>query len=190
MSNGRLHKKILQAAILCGCLFVLGCENDERVIKELTEKKTMVDEARDVTTLFSQQGVLKAKLMAPLMLRYTTDTAFIEFPKSLHVNFYNDSIKVESQLNALYGKYYESLNKVYLRDSVMVYNVKGDTLRCPELWWDQVQKKFYTDKQVRIRTIDKHIYGGQGLEAGQDFSWYIIKQPTGTVLVSGDEVPK
>ncbi len=122
------------------------------------------------------------------MLRYNTDTVYTEFPKTLHVDFYNDSTKVESQLDALYAKYFESLNKVFLRDSVTIFNIKGDTLRTPELWWDQIQKKFYTDKQVRIQTKDKHIYGGKGLEAGQDFSWYIIKQPTGTVLMPSDMV--
>ena len=188
MTKHKLYRILKQAAILGSCLFVFGCENDEKAIKELTEKKVMVDEAKSVTLLYSQQGKLKAKLVAPIMLRYNTDTVYTEFPKSLHVDFYNDSIKVESQLNALYAKYFESQNKVFLRDSVIVFNIKGDTLRTSELWWNQIEKKFYTDKQVRIQTKDKHIYGGKGLEAGQDFSWYIIKQPTGTVLMPSDMI--
>ena len=172
------------AAFILSCFFVSGCENDEAKIKLWTEKKMMVEEARSVTCYFSQTGIMKAKLTAPLMFRYQTDTIYTEFPKSLHVDFFDENTKMESQLDALYGKYFESQNKVYLRDSVVVMNIKGDTLRCPELWWDQQTKTFYTDKVVRIHTKDKHIYGGRGLEADQAFSWYIIKDPTGTILVS------
>jgi hypothetical protein len=39
---------------------------------------------------------------------------------------------------------------------------------------------------VRITQTDKRITGGKGLEAGQDLSWYVIKQPMGTVLVDDD----
>jgi LPS export ABC transporter protein LptC len=144
----------------------------------------MGEEAKNVTSYFSQMGIMKAKLTAPLLLRFQTDTIYTEFPKSLHVDFYDANVKMESQLDALYGKYFENLNKVFLRDSVVVMNIKGDTLRCPELWWDQQTKTFFTDKIVRIHTKDKHIYGGRGLEADQAFSWYIIKEPTGTILVS------
>jgi LPS export ABC transporter protein LptC len=165
-------------------LFILACENDEKVINDWSEKKVMVEEARDMTALFSQQGNLKANLKAPIMLRYQADTVMVEFPKSLHVDFYDSSGKRESWLDARYGKYFESLNRVLLKDSVKVINIQGDTLTTPELWWDQNERKFYTDSTVRIITKDKRIRGGKGLEAGQDLTWYTIKHPTGTVLVS------
>ncbi len=42
------------------------------------------------------------------------------FPGTLHVDFYNDSMQVESQLDAHYGKYLQNQDKVFLRDSVVV----------------------------------------------------------------------
>lgn len=181
---------LVQAAVWCGCFFFWGCENDEKLIAAWTEKKVMVDEVKDITTLFSQQGRLRAKLKAPLMLRYQADTVYVEFPKTLHVDFYDSLTRVESWLDARYGKYFETFNKVFLRDSVKVINIAGDTLTTPELWWDQAARKFYTDREVRIATKSKRIYGGKGLEAGQDISWYIIKQPSGTVLLGNDLLPK
>ena len=182
----RLKHILVQAAIVGSCLFFLGCENDERTIRDWTEKKVMVETATDITTFFSQSGRQKAYLMAPLMLRYQSDTVYVEFPKSLHVDFYDSLAKRESWLDARYGKYFESFNRVQLRDSVKVINIAGDTLTTSELWWDQNERKFYTDKVVRIATKDKRISGGKGLEAGQDLSWYIIKNPSGTVLVDDD----
>lgn len=180
-------KFLLQAAILCSCLFILGCENDERAINALSDKAVMVEKAKDINVLFSQNGQLRARMKAPLMLRYQEDTVRVDFPNSLHVDFYDSTRRVESWLDARFGRYYETLNRVILRDSVKVINIKGDTLSTPELWWDQNTRKFYTDSTVRITTKDKRIRGGKGLEAGQDLSWYTIRQPTGTVLV-GDEL--
>jgi LPS export ABC transporter protein LptC len=190
MINAFRHKLFLQAALVISCLFVFGCENDEGTIKALNEKKAMVEEAKDVQSVFSQQGVLKAKLKAPIMLRYQGDTALVVFPKTLHVDFFDPTGKQESKLDALYGRYLENMGKVLLRDSVVVINVKGDTLKTPELWWDQNQRKFFTDSVVTIATKDKHIYGGKGLEAAQDISWYIIKQPTGVLLVADSTLGK
>ena len=110
------------------------------------------------------------------MLRYQRDTPRVEFPKTLRVDFYNDSTKIESKLFAKYGQYLENANKVFLRDSVIVFNVKGDTLISKELYWDQVKATFYTDKNVIIRTPNQKIYGS-GLEADQNFQWYTIMHP-------------
>jgi LPS export ABC transporter protein LptC len=186
INNINFKKYILRAAIIFSCFFVLGCENDESAINEWMDKKVMVEEAKGVTSLFSQGGKLRAKLTSPLMLRYLGDTIYIEFPNTLHVDFYDSTKTRESWVDAMYGKYFENLNKVLLKDSVQVINIKGDTLKTPELWWDQNLKIFFTDSTVRITTKDKRIYGGKGLEASQDMSWYIIKQPTGTIRVSED----
>ena len=182
----KVRNILVQAAILGSCLLLWGCENDMKTIQELSEKREMVETAKEVTVFFSQTGNLKAYLKAPLMLRYQSDTVMVEFPKSLHVDFFDSLGKRESWVDARYGKYFESFNRVLLRDSVQVINTKGDTLTTPELWWDQNAQKFYTEREVRIIQPGKRITGGKGLEAGQDFSWYIIKQPSGTVLVDDD----
>ena len=179
----RHAKFTLQAAIIGSCLFLYSCENDVEEVNAWIRKKVMVEEATNIESLFSQGGKLRAKLTAPVMLRYQSDTIYVEFPKTLHVDFFDSTGKKESQLDARYGKYFESLNKVYLRDSVVVANINGDTLRCPDLWWDQNTRKFYTDKLVRLKTVDKQIYGGRGMEADQDLSGWSIFEPTGTVLL-------
>ncbi len=174
---------IVQAALIGSCLLLFSCENSESAINEWNERKMLVDEARNVTSYFSQQGIIRARLTAPLMLRYQTDSNYVEFPKSLHVDFFDANKQIESWLDARYGKYVESANKVQLRDDVRVINNSGDTLTTEELWWSQNEKKFYTDKEVRIAKKDQRIFGGKGLEAAQDISLYIIRQPTGTVVV-------
>ncbi len=150
------------------------------------KKNAAVDEAINVTSYMSQNGQMKAKLTSPFMLRHQQDSAYMEFPRTLHVDFYNDSTIIESILDSKYARYREYEKKVFLRDSVVVINIiKKDTLKTDELWWDQNKEEFYTDKHVEIRQPDKTIYG-TGLRAGQDFSWYDIYHITGVVLTSGD----
>jgi len=180
----------LSAAFVSGCFFLSACENDPQVVKDWTEKKVMVEKAKDIESYLSQGGEMRAKLLSPLMYRYQTDTVYTEFPNTLHVDFYDDSVRVESWLTAKYGKYYENLNKVFLRDSVMVVNMDGDTLRCPELWWDQNQKKFYTDKPSRIDGKDKHIYCRDGIEGPQDLKVLTCHYPTGPFQVKEGTLPQ
>jgi hypothetical protein len=120
------------------------------------------------------------------MLRVLADSPYVEFPKTLHVDFYDDSTKIETWLDCKYGKYHELSDKVYLRDSVIVINMKGDTLRAPELWWDQKTKLFYTDSVAEYHGAGKHIFGGKGLVATQDMSEVTFKMPTGPVQVAKD----
>jgi hypothetical protein len=175
------------AAFITSCFFVYGCENDQRVIDEWTREVAQVEEAREVEAFLSQEGVMKAKLSAPVMFRHMLrDSPYVEFPRALHVDFYNDNALLETWLDCKYGKYFESLDKVYLRDSVVVINIKGDTLRAPELWWDQKAKQFYTDSVAEYHRIDKHIFGGKGLVATQDMTEVTFKEPTGNVKVSKD----
>lgn len=181
----KIFSKIIVFSI--ACFFIGSCENDPKVISDLSKNKTTAEEAKDVIGYMSQQGEMRAKLTSPVMLRVQADTQYVEFPKTLHVDFYNDSTKIESWLDARYGKYFESLSKVYLRDSVVVINTKGDTLKSPDLWWDQNTKLFYTDKLARYYTKDKQIFGGKGLEATQDLKRVTFKQTIGTVKVSEDQ---
>jgi hypothetical protein len=185
MINFFFHKRLLYAAAL-----FTGCENDVKQIRDLTEKKIMKEEAIKIEGYLSQVGKMKAKLKAPLMLRVAADTLYVEFPNTLHVDFYDDSAKVETRLDSRYGKYFENLGKVYLRDSVTVITTKGDTLRSPDLWWDQNRKIFYTEKYAVYHGIGKVIYGGKGLIATQDLNSVTFNNPTGTIQTYQNGFPK
>lgn len=182
-ANGQRTTTNVFTLLLLACFFFAGCENDDAAIEEWTKKVVMVEEGRNIETFFSQNGTLKAKLRAPLMIRAQDDTVYTEFPKTLHVDFYDTLAKRESWLDANYGNYYETLNKVLLRDSVIVINTKGDTLMTSELWWDQNAKKFYTDKPVAYNSTTRNIKGSEGMEASQDLTDVTFKQSSGRVLV-------
>jgi len=179
LSKGRTLVLSYRYSALLILLFFSSCENDPKEIENWTKRTELREEAKTIESYLSQSGVMKAKLTAPLMYRYQRDTVFTEFPNTLNVEFYDDSVRVESWLTAKYGIYYDNLNKVFLRDSVVVINKEGDTLRTPELWWDQNMQKFYTTKPSRIDGKDKHIYCRDGIDAPQDMKVFTCHFPTG-----------
>jgi len=185
----RYHLIIMATLVSWGCFFMTSCENDPKRIDALTRNVVMKEEAIKVEAWLSQNGLMKAKLTSPLMLRVAADTPYVEFPKTLHVDFYDSTSVINSWLDARYAKYFEALGKVYLRDSVVVITNKGDTLRSPDLWWDQNTKMFYTDKFAIYHGVGKAITGSKGLEATQDLNSVIFHDPTGTVEVSSSGFP-
>lgn len=185
------HTFLYKAVCITGCFFIGSCENSLQELNQFTEKKIGIEEAKGVSIIYSLGEKTKAKLTAPYMLRHEEAIPYIEFTKTLHTDFYDDSLRIESKLDAHYGRYMETESKIYLRDSVVVYNVKGDTLYCNELYWDRARtgKEFYTDKPVRIRTPTE-IIDGDGLDAPQDFKSYHVINGRGTVRVSSTEFPQ
>src|SRR5690348_1704893 len=105
MNSG--HSKYLFpiAALLMGCFFVMtACENDPDTVNALYEKKAGIEEGKKIESYLSQDGYVKAKLVAPYMLRYVStkgqDSTFLEFPRTLHVDFFDSLGKRESYLDA------------------------------------------------------------------------------------------
>jgi LPS export ABC transporter protein LptC len=190
-------KPLILLSILSG--LGSGCNDHTAVRTANLTRQIIPEEADSITSLMSEPvdsatkiaARVKGKLTSPFMLRFDrTDSPYAEFPRSLHVDFYNDSMQIESKLDAKYGKYLQNQDKVFLRDSVIVKNVlKGDTLHCKKLWWDQHSERFTTDDSVWIYTPDKQLTG-TGMEADQNFRWYNILHLTGVVLHSGSGVPK
>jgi LPS export ABC transporter protein LptC len=104
------------------------------------------------------------------------------------VEFFDDTLNVESTMNARYARYYEEQGNILVRDSIVVVNKKGERLNTEELVWNEKLRRFYTEKFVRITTPTQTMYG-DGLEANEDFSWYQIKNPKGVVKVDKTDVP-
>lgn len=184
--------EISTAAALVCCIFFAGCENDPAVVNNLNKKKTGVEEAKDIVVNYTLGGKTKSILRAPIMLNVEESVPYVEFPRTLHADFYNEQGEIESVLTADYGKYKQNQSTVFLRDNVKVINIKnGDTLYCNELYWDRNRPgtEFYTDKPVKIRTRTQLIDGAGGMESAQDFKNWRIKESSGVIKIPQSKFP-
>jgi LPS export ABC transporter protein LptC len=169
----------LAVALISSCFFMLACENNVNEVQALSSRIGGIDVGKDVSIFISTDGKMTAKLMAPLMRKYLLDSGrMVEFPNTIKVDFYKDSLHIQSKLSADYANYKEQEDKVFLKNNVVVYNVLGDTLWCKEMIWDQLTNKFTTDKEVIVKQHNPiaKIYG-KGFEANQDLSDIHIFKP-------------
>lgn len=177
MINRPAHIIFFLAAIT-GCFFFSSCENDIAEVDNLGKRQIGIEEGKNIVSLLSNGGIMRAKLTAPVLLRYQTQVPKVEFPNTLHVDFYDSLKNVESQLFAKYGEYKENQNLIYLRDSIVVFNIKGDTLLTNELYWDQNQRIFYNDKPTIVIQSNprQRLYSSKGLTADQNMNWFTLKE--------------
>ncbi|MCW3462667.1 LPS export ABC transporter periplasmic protein LptC [Chitinophaga nivalis] len=161
---------------------VCSCENDINAVMEFDSKKAATENGVDIVTIFSQNGKVNAKLTAPTMERSLDKPSYVAFKNGLKVFMYNDTLGLESTLSAKKGRYLEDEGNVYLSDSVIVINKKGERLDCNELNWDPKRKIFYSTKEVFIKTPTDSLHGW-GLEANEDFSEKKILKVSGPITV-------
>ena len=196
MINNYFHNYKWIAAFFMGCFFMIGCENDVNEVKQLGKKRPGIEEGINIVSYLSTDGKMKAKLTAPLLLRYQGDSALkSEFPKSLYVEFYNDSSKVETRLSAKYGRYLEQDRKIFLRDSVIIIRINGDTLFTSELYWDQTLGTFYTDKFVTVsqREPRQVVYAKEGFISNQELTkitYNKLQQGSYIIIPDSTSTPK
>jgi LPS export ABC transporter protein LptC len=176
--------------ILFSCVMLFSCKNDISKLKETLDKSVVnVERAEEVTIIYSKDGNTKAKLFTRNFQHIqSVSPTYIEMSKGLKVEFYNDSLQVQSVLTAKYGKYFEQNGNVLVRDSVVVTNIKKEQLNTEELVWNEKMQKFYTEKFVKITTPTQIIYG-DGLESNQNFSEYKITNIKGMIGVTPNALP-
>lgn len=170
-------------AVVLGLCFVVGCENDKNEIYKVTAfDKSPLESIRNLETIYSDSGIIKVKVNAPLLYKYTVPKTITELPKGLHIDFYDDSLKPVSQLTAKYAIHYELERKWEARKDVVVINKKGEQLNTERLIWDERTEKITSNKFVKI-TTEKEIIYGDGFEADQNFTSYKIFKVKGHITV-------
>ncbi len=164
-----------------------GCENDVEKVTLVTGKKIEpVETSEGLTILYSDSARVKVKITAPELVRYDTEKPYTELPKGVHVEFYDNTLRVNSTLDAKYALRRDMEAIMEARDDVVVVNIKGEKLNTEHLLWNEKTAKISSDKFVKITTADKIIYGN-GFEANQDFTSYKIFNIKGTITINKDE---
>lgn len=169
---------------------LVSCKNDIETINIVTAKSSLPNETgKNVEIIYSDSARLKVKLTGPVIEHYSKDTAYVVFPKGMHVLFYDDSAKVKTELTARYGVRYEGLGRMEAKNDVVLVNEKGEKLNTEKLIWDEQKQLIYTDAFVKITRADEIMYG-DGLESNQDFTRYKIKNIKGTLAVQDEQQKK
>jgi len=150
--------------------------------KEPAEYTGPLREAENVELYYSEDDKVKIKMLAESL--YEFENGDREFPKGVYIEFYDEFGRLESTLRANHAYFFKKDEQWRGRGKVEVKNIaKNEQLNTEELFWKPNAKTIFTDKFVTIRQQGDVIYG-EGLEANQDLSDYLIKKPAGEFEVN------
>lgn len=185
-----MFKKQLIYGLLC--LLFAGCENNMSEVEAIGKKDAGVEVGHNVSIYYyGINGKLKAHLTAPLLYRYSSNPPRVVMNNGLHVDFFNDSLRVESTVTAKTGTYNEFTNDIFLEDSVEVVNLKsGSRLESQELHWDARKQQYYTNTPVKLSTPNSYQYGPNGLTANQDISYWEMNNTSGAFKMDSTVAPQ
>ncbi len=109
-----------------------------------------------------------------------------EWPEGFYIEWYNQRGQVTSFFSANYVYFTKAENLYRAEGNVVVKSIaKQDELNTEELFWNQEEETFYTDKFVTINS-DGEVHTGEGMEANQDFTEYHIIKSGGTFTLEDD----
>ncbi len=166
-----------------------SCGNEVSEIDQVPIRDTLpVEQARDITMYYSDSGMIKARLSAPLMKRYdmAENKGLLKLPEGLEVIFFDSAGNKETVLTALYGERMDALQKIEVRHDVLVITADSKRLISDHLVWDERAHRIYSNEFVKITTPDKVIWG-DGFESDERFDQYKILRPKGEFEVRKDK---
>lgn len=179
-----VYLKIAAAVILAAAMLFVACDGLKKENKQLfAPEDTQVVIARDVEILYSDSAILRVRVRGPVLYNFDDrENPRQEFPEGVKIEFLEADLSVKSTLTAKTAVRFPEKGQIVARDSVELNTLKQEKLETEELVWDEKTAKVFTDKFVKVTKPGEIIYG-YGLEAEQDFSYWLIKVPKGRIKV-------
>lgn len=165
-------------------LFFFACEQRKELVDQaLYEGPT--SSLDSINTILSDSGKFVMKLKAPTQSNF--EGGDIEWTEGAFVEYYDKAGEMITTMFQANYVYYTSEEQLYRASgNVIVRNYEtGDELTTEELFWDEKEEEYYTEKFVTIIS-DGEVHTGEGLTANQGFSEYQILNPSGTFTLEDD----
>jgi len=164
-------KKNISSLLLLSLLVivVLGCEsNFKEVQKNDYSEFVPSGDADNVNLKYTDSGKIKSILISPKMFDYANvDFAFTEFPKGVDVTIFDNNGK-KTFIKSNYAISYKPTNIIDLQGKVKITSEAGQMLETEQLYFDQKNEWFYTEKKFKL-TDAKGGSTGQGIDFSKDF---------------------
>jgi LPS export ABC transporter protein LptC len=159
-----------------------SCEsNFKEVQKQNFTEFAPSGEADDFNMKYTDSGRIKSILISPKMLDYATvEFPFTEFPKGIHVTFYDPKNK-KTFVTSNYAVTYKATDVIDLQGNVRITNETGQILETEQLYFDQKNEWFYTDKKFKF-TDPKGVSYGEGIDFSKDFKIVNSQKISGEII--------
>lgn len=185
MKKKKRNRLLIPFPILIGIGIFLftACGNIDKEINQVSYSEDDPAEISEgVTMMFSDKGILKLKLEAPIMHRFNdNEESYMKCPSGMVVTFFDTAGIEESKLFANYGIMYSEKEYIMVKESVVFENYKGERLNTELLHVDFKKDSVYTQEKVTITSL-KGTITGTGLQSNSSFTKYKVKNISNGVL--------
>ena len=171
----------------CGLLLLLvtglfSCEsNFKEVQKQNFSEFAPSGEADDFNMKYTDSGRIKSILISPKMLDYATVAyPFTEFPKGINVTLFDVKNK-KTFVTSNYAITYKGTDVIDLQGKVRISNETGQVLETEQLYFDQKNEWFYTEKKFKF-TDPKGVSFGEGIDFSKDFKIVNSQKISGEII--------
>jgi LPS export ABC transporter protein LptC len=183
--NKQIRILLLGPAVIAAGLF-FSCESNE--IEEVLEYSDLENAPSrvtyGVTYTFTDSGKVSNILNAGKVRRFEVeDSTYSLISQGFELIFFDKTGEVDGRLTAINGYVKGDNSLMIARDSVVFVNKLDEELLTEELTWRQDSGKVFTDKFVTIKREDIILYG-KGLVSDENFTNYVIKQPSGELYLN------
>lgn len=169
------------------CLLVLlavaalGCEEKVKpTVVPLPNEELPSQESWNSTIVFSDSARVKAILWAGHIARYAVQR-YTLLTDSVRVDFFDADQHHTSLLTAKQGRVNDATQDFLAHGNVVVVSDSGTTLKTDSLFWNNSNRRIYTQAFVDIVSPTEHIMG-QGMESDQNLKNYKIFHVTGSAV--------
>ncbi len=155
--------------LILATLFFISCEsNMDEVHKINITELNPVGEAQEFNLKYTDSGKIKAVLVSPQMLDYShLEFPFTEFPKGIKVTLYDDQAN-QSFVTSKYAISYSTSSIIDLKGDVTITTHDGKKLETEQLYYDQKNEWFFTQKSYRFMD-NGNVINGIGIDFSKDF---------------------
>ena len=175
--NNYIKKVML---FLAAALFFISCESNIKEVRKINIIEiNPVGEAQDFNLKYTDSGKIKAVLISPQMLDYSNaQFPFNEFPKGINLTVYDD-LGNKSFVTSKYAISYSKTSLIELYEQVIITTHDGKKLETEQLYYDQKNEWFFTQKPYRF-TDRGSVINGVGIDFSKDFDFLDTQQIKGT----------
>lgn len=169
----------------CCALVLAGCKND---LDQVPVVEVAAEEPDRITTgaeyFYSDSGRVRNRLRAGRIREYlSSGRERTAVDQGLELTFFGPDGDSTSVLTAEQGEVLPGLHRMVVERNVVFINERGERMETDRLIWSQDSDRVWTESPVKITRAEDVVYG-EGLDANEDMSRYVIRRITGQLHVS------
>lgn len=171
-------------------LLLSSCDGQKKAVGDaITERDSLpVMNTLGVTTLISDSGVTRYRMTTEQWEMFDRkNPPYWSFEKGVYLEQFDSIFNIEASIKSDTAYFYNKEQLWKLIGNVDIKNRKGERFNTELLYWNQVTKKVYTDKFIRIQQPDKIIYS-YGLDSDEQMMKYTFRNMSGTFDIEDEPV--